>query len=56
MGIGSIGSVPSFWQQDQNYWQQAQENDNSIAATNSVNSAISSAETSLGKGLERLLG
>lgn len=51
MGIGSIGSVPSFWQQDQNYWQQAQENDNSIAATNSVNSAISSAETSLGKGL-----
>jgi hypothetical protein len=51
MSIGSIGSTPSFWQQDQNYWQQAEENDNSTAATNSVINAISSAETSLGKGL-----
>jgi hypothetical protein len=23
MGIGSIGSVPSFWQQDQSYWNQS---------------------------------
>jgi hypothetical protein len=51
MTIGSIGSTPSFWQQDQNYWSEAQENDNSTAATTSVISAISSAETSLGKGL-----
>jgi hypothetical protein len=51
MTIGSIGSTPSFWQQDQNYWSEAQENDNSTAATTSVINAISSAETSLGKGL-----
>jgi hypothetical protein len=51
MGIGSIGSTPSFWQQDQTYWQQAQENDNTTTATDSVINAISSAETNLGKGL-----
>lgn len=51
MSIGSIGSTPSFWQQDQSYWQQAQENDNATAATDSVINAISSAETNLGKGL-----
>ncbi len=51
MSIGSVGSTTSFWQQDQNYWQQAQQNDNSTAATTSVIDAISSAETSLGKGL-----
>jgi hypothetical protein len=51
MGIGAIGSTSSFWQQDQNYWQQAQENDNSTSATTSVINAISSAESSLGKGL-----
>jgi hypothetical protein len=51
MGIGSIGSAPSFWQQDQTYWQQAQENNNTITATDSVINAISAAETNLGKGL-----
>ncbi len=51
MSIGSIGSTPSFWQQDQNYWQQAQENDNTTAASTSIIGAISTAETNLGKGL-----
>jgi hypothetical protein len=51
MGISSIGSTPSFWQQDQNYWQQAEENDNATAASDSVINAISTAETNLGKGL-----
>ena len=51
MSIGSIGSSTSFWQQDQNFWQNAQQNDNSIAATTSVINAMASAETSLGKGL-----
>lgn len=46
----SISSV-SFWQQDRNYWNQAQSQDNSIAATNAVISAMQSAETNLGKGL-----
>ena len=51
MSTSSIGSSTSFWQQDQNFWQNAQQNDNSIAASTSVINAISSAETSLGKGL-----
>ena len=46
----SVSSV-SFWQQDRNFWNQAQSRDNSIAATNSVIAAIQSAETNLGKGL-----
>lgn len=51
MGIGSIGSSTSFWQQDQSYWQNAQSNSNTIAATDSIINAISSAETSQAKGL-----
>jgi len=50
MSIGSIGSI-SFWQLDQSYRQQGKQTDNSLAATNSVIDAISSAETTLGKGL-----
>ena len=51
MSIGGIGSTTSFWQQDQNYWQQQQQSANETAASDSVINAISSAETSLGKGL-----
>lgn len=51
MSIGSIGSSTSFWQQDQNFWQQAQQNDNTLTASDSIINAMSSAETSLGKGL-----
>lgn len=51
MSIGGIGSTLSFWQEDQNYWQQARQADNAIAATTSVINAISNAETNLGKGL-----
>jgi hypothetical protein len=46
----SISGTTSFWQQDQNYWNQSQW-DSSISATNSLNNAIASAETNLGKGL-----
>ena len=51
MTIGSLGSSTSFWQQDQNFWQKSKQNENSIAATNSVINAMASAETNLGKGL-----
>ena len=51
MSISSIGSTPSFWQQDQSFWQQGQQNDNYAAASDSVISAISTAETNLGKGM-----
>lgn len=51
MSIGSIGSSTSFWQQDQSYWQNAQSNSNTIASTDSIINAMSSAETNQGKGL-----
>lgn len=51
MSVGSIGSGTSFWQQDQSFWQQSQSTDNTIAASDSIINAISSAETSQGKGL-----
>ena len=51
MSIGSIGSTPSFWDQDQSFWQQAKANNNSLAATDAVINAMGAAETNLGKGL-----
>jgi hypothetical protein len=53
MSISSVGGSgsTSFWQQDQNYWAQGQSQSNTIAATDSVIGAISTAETNLGKGL-----
>ena len=45
-----IGSSQSFWQQDQASWPQNQTN-SSIAATDAVMGAMSSAEANLGKGL-----
>lgn len=51
MSISGIGSSYSLWQQDQNYWQQAKENDNETAANNAVINAIANAQTNLGKGL-----
>ena len=49
--MGSIGSTPSFWQQDRSFWQQGQQKSNYLAASTSVINAMSSAETNLGKGL-----
>jgi len=47
----SIGSIGSFWQIDQSFWQRSKQRSNQLAATNSVINAIGSAETNLGKGL-----
>jgi hypothetical protein len=50
--MSSIGSSTSFWQQDQAFQQQSQQQTNSsIAAAQSINSAMSAAEANLGKGL-----
>jgi hypothetical protein len=46
----SIGSI-SFWQQDQNFWNQAQQQGQSQAQTTAVISAISSAMTNQSQGL-----
>ena len=50
MSTIGIGSSQSFWQQDQASWPQNQTN-SSIAATDAVMGAMSSAEANLGKGL-----
>jgi peptidoglycan DL-endopeptidase CwlO len=47
MGIGSI----SFWQQDQNYWQQAQAQSSASSADDALINVMGQAETNLAKGL-----
>jgi hypothetical protein len=51
MGIGSIGSTPSFWQQDQSYWTDQQNESSAQSADASLINVMSEAETNLGKGL-----
>jgi len=51
MGIGGIGSTPSFWQQDQAYWGQQQSETQSLNATNSLISAMGNAMVTEAKGL-----
>lgn len=53
MGIGSIGSV-SFWQQDQNFWQQAQNQAQSAALSDALISAMGSVMANKAKGLARI--
>jgi hypothetical protein len=51
MGIGSIGSSTSFWDDDQAFFSSQRSASSQQAATNSVINAIASAETNLGKGM-----
>lgn len=48
--MSSIQGI-SFWQQDQNYWQQAQAQSQAQSADDSLITTIQDAETNLGKGL-----
>ena len=50
MGIGSLGSV-SFWQQDQNFWNQAQQQAQSAAASNALITAMGNLQTNKVRGL-----
>jgi hypothetical protein len=50
MGIGSIGSV-SFYQQDQNYWQQQQAQSQAQSADDSLINVMGQAEVNEAKGL-----
>jgi hypothetical protein len=50
MTIGSVGSV-SFWQQDQNFWSQAQASSQASAASNALISAMGSLMANQAKGL-----
>jgi hypothetical protein len=51
MAIGSIGSTPSFWQQDQSYWSNAHNESAAQSADASLINVMAEAETNLGKGL-----
>jgi hypothetical protein len=51
MAVGSIGSSPSFFQQDQNYWSQAQAEDQATSADAALINVMGGAETNLAKGL-----
>jgi hypothetical protein len=51
MGIGSIGSVPSFWQQDQSYSSGQKSEAAAQSASNALINAMSSAMVTKAKGL-----
>jgi hypothetical protein len=48
--VGGVGSV-SFWQQDQNYWTQVQQNDQTLSQNSTVISQMFGASTTLATGL-----
>ncbi len=52
--MSTIGGSQSFWQQDQSYWSNQSGWASSISATNAVNNAMFSAETTLGKGMSAI--
>lgn len=51
MGIGSIGSTTSFWQQDQSYWSDQQSAASSASASNALINAMGNAMVTEAKGL-----
>jgi hypothetical protein len=51
MSVGSIGSSPSFYQQDQNYWNEAQAQSQASSADDALINVMGQAETNLAKGL-----
>jgi hypothetical protein len=51
MSVGSIGSTSSFWQDDQNYWGQAQAQSQASAAADALINVMGQAEVNQAKGL-----
>lgn len=51
MSVGSIGSTPSFWQQDQDYWSNAQAQAQAQSADNALINVMGQAEVNQAKGL-----
>jgi hypothetical protein len=51
MGIGAIGSVPSFFEDDQSYWSNARAQSAAQSAANSLINVMGAAEVSKAKGL-----
>jgi hypothetical protein len=50
----SIGSTPSFWQQDQTYWSQARAQSQTVSAEDSLIDVMGNAMTTLSKGLSSI--
>lgn len=51
MSVGSIGSTPSFYQQDQAYWSNAQNEDAATSADDALINVMATAEVNQAKGL-----
>jgi hypothetical protein len=51
MSVGSIGSTPSFWQQDQSYWQGGQSESATLATDTELSNVMANAQVTLSKGL-----
>jgi hypothetical protein len=51
MSIGAIGSVPSFYEQDQSYWSNAQAQDSAQSAADSLINVMGAAQVTKAKGL-----
>jgi hypothetical protein len=51
MSVGSIGSTPSFFQQDQDYWNKAQGEDAVTSANDALINVMGTAEVNLAKGM-----
>jgi mating pheromone-induced death protein 2 len=53
MSVGSVGSL-SFWQQDQNYWSTAQQNEQTQSLNAAVINAMFNAQSNLSNGLSSI--
>jgi hypothetical protein len=51
MAVGSIGSTPSFWQQDQSFWQGGQSESATLATDTELSNIMANAQATLSKGL-----
>src|SRR3984957_17621992 len=51
MAVGSIGSTPSFWQQDQSFWQGGQSESPTLATDTELSNIMANAQATLSKGL-----
>ncbi len=54
MSVASIGSTPSFWQQDQNFWQEGKARDQTLAVDTELTNVMANAQATRSKGLSAI--
>ena len=54
MSVASIGSTPSFWQQDQNFWQEGKARDQTLAVNTELINVMANAQATKSKGLSAI--